>query len=407
MSKPDPAAQSGQSGHAAPASRNGPLHGVRVLDLTTVIMGPAATQMLGDLGADVIKVEQPGGDSMRNIGPFRHPKMGPLYLNVNRNKRGVLLDLKSAAGKAALLTMAAQVDVLVSNVRPQAMARLGLDYASVAKVNPRIVYCSAVGYGAGGPEAGKPVYDDLMQATSGVSGLFNAIDGAPRYAPFNVCDRVVGLHLVIAIIAALHHRQATGEGQEIEVPMFETMAQFILGDHMMGASFAPPEGPMAYKRLMSRTRGPYKTADGSLGVVVYTDAHWRAFSKLIGQPDLMERDPRFANQEARTQNAEAMGAFLAEQFAQRATAEWIALLDGIDIPCSRVNSVEDLLADAHLNAVGLFEEREHHTEGKLKVTRFPLNFGKSPASIRRLAPNIGEHTREVLAEFGIDPDAAG
>jgi crotonobetainyl-CoA:carnitine CoA-transferase CaiB-like acyl-CoA transferase len=383
----------------------GPLQDIRILDLTTVVMGPAATQILGDLGADIIKVEQPAGDSMRNIGPFRHLQMGPIYLQTNRNKRSVMLDLKTPDGRAALLALAQQVDVLVSNVRPQAMARLGLGYAEVAKLNPRIIYCSAVGYGAGGPQAGKPVYDDLMQATSGVSGLFNAIDGAPRYAPVNICDRIVGLHLVIAITSALHHRDVSGEGQEIEVPMFETMAQFVLADHMGGAAFVPPLGPMGYKRLLSRTRGPYPTADGNLGIVVYTDAHWRSFSKLIGQPDLMQRDARFVSQESRTQNAEAIGSFLAEQLQRRTTAEWIDLLDGIDIPASRVNSIEDLFNDPHLNAVKLFEEHEHPTEGTLKLARFPLKFSKSPAAIRRLAPNLGEHTDEVLREFGITPPA--
>jgi len=379
----------------------GPLTGLRVLDLTTVIMGPMATQMLGDMGADVIKVEVPTGDTMRNVGPFRHDKMGPIYLQCNRNKRSVVLDLKAPEGRAAVLKIASEVDIMVSNVRPQAMARLGLGYAQIAAVNPRIIYCSAVGYGAGGPQAGKPVYDDLMQATSGVSGLFNAIDGAPRYAPINICDRIVGLHLVIAITSALHHRHVSGEGQEIEVPMFETMAQFVVADHMGGAAFVPPLGKMGYGRLMSRIRGPYKTRDGHLGVVVYTDQHWRDFSKLIGQPDLMERDARFKNQESRTQHAEHMGAFLTEQLATRTTAEWIAILDGIDIPASRVNSLEDLFTDPHLDAVGLWQEREHHTEGKVKVARFPLKFAKTPADIRRLAPNLGEHTAEVLAEYGL------
>jgi len=234
----------------------GPLAGVRILDLTTVVMGPFATQILGDLGADVIKVESQTGDSLRFIGPFRNPGMGPLFLQANRNKRSVVLDLKSERGREALLRLASAVDVFVYNVRPQAMQRLGLDYATISAVNPGVIFCGAVGYGSDGPDAGKAVYDDLMQAGAGIAGLFQQVDGAPRYAPVNICDRVVGLYLAIAILGALHHRQRTGEGQEIEVPMLETMAQFVLADHMGGGAFVPPLGDMGYKRLLSRTRGP-------------------------------------------------------------------------------------------------------------------------------------------------------
>lgn len=377
----------------------GPLAGVKVLDLTTVVMGPAATQILGDLGADVIKVENPGGDIMRAIGPVRHEGMGPLFLQFNRNKRSVLLDLKTEDGRAALLALAAQTDVLVSNIRPQALQRLGLDYDTLSALNPRIIFCTAVGYGTDGPGAGKAVYDDLMQAASGISGLFRAVDGAPRYAPVNLCDRVVGLYLTIAIQGALHHRLVTGEGQAVEVPMFETMAQFVLGDHIGGAAFVPPLGPMGYKRLLSRTRGPYRTKDGDLSLVVYTNTQWRAFSVLVGVPDLLDTDPRFLSQETRNQHAEDMGRFIASHLPARTNAEWIELLTRADIPVSPVNAIEDLFDDPHLQAVGLFEEREHPTEGRLKLTRFPVRFSKSPASIRRLAPNLGEHTQEVLAEL--------
>ncbi len=378
--------------------RHGPLHGVRILDLTTVIMGPAATQILGDLGADVIKVEQPAGDSMRNIGPFRHDGMGPMYLQANRNKRSVMLNLKDAADRATLLEVASGVDVVVTNVRPQAMQRLGLDYAALTAVNPSVIYCAAVGYGAGGPDAGKAVYDDLMQAASGISGLFRAVDGAPKYAPINICDRVVGLYLVIAITSALHHRQATGEGQEIEVPMFETMAQFVLADHMGGGAFVPPIGNMGYKRLLSRIRGPYATLDGHLSLVVYTDKHWRAFSDMVGLPGLLDSDPRFSHQEARTQHAEDMGRFIEAQLPRFTNAEWITKLEAADIPVSPVNSIEDLFTDPHLNAVGLFSDMVHPTEGVLKVARFPVKFSRSPATIRRLAPTKGADTEAVIAE---------
>jgi crotonobetainyl-CoA:carnitine CoA-transferase CaiB-like acyl-CoA transferase len=380
---------------AEPAS--GPLSGVRVLDLTTVVMGPSATQILGDLGADVIKIENQAGDSMRWIGPWRHAGMGPLFLQANRNKRSLVVDLKTPEGKQAALDLARQADVLVSNVRPQGLARLGLDYESLCGVNPSLIYCAAVGYGSGGPNAGRAVYDDLMQAASGIAGLFGAVDGAPRYAPINICDRVVGLYVVIAVTAALRHKAVTGAGQMIEVPMFETMAQFVLADHIGGGAFVPPAGGMGYKRLLSRTRGPYATADGHLSLVVYTDKHWRAFSALVGCPGLLDEDARFASQESRTQHAEAVGAFLASQLMARGNADWLETLHGVDIPACPVNAIEDLFTDPHLRAVGLFEEMEHPTEGSLTTTRFPVRFGATPASVRRLAPNLGEHNNEILA----------
>jgi crotonobetainyl-CoA:carnitine CoA-transferase CaiB-like acyl-CoA transferase len=369
----------------------GPLAGTRVLDLTSVVMGPSATQILGDLGADVIKIEPPQGDSMRWIGPSRHENMGPLFLQANRNKRSIVLDLKSSEGRAALLELAADADVFISNVRPAAMERLGLGYAALCAVNPAIIYCSAVGYGEGGPGAGRAVYDDLMQAAAGISGLFDQIDGAPRYAPVNICDRTVGLYLVIAVQAALLHRVSTGEGQTIEVPMFETMAQHVLADHSGGRAFAPPIGDAGYKRLMSRTRGPYATSDGHIAIVVYTDKHWQGFARIIAAPDLLTPGSIFFNQETRAVNSQAVGSFLESHLLERSTAEWMDLLSAEDIPVCAVNSIDDLYDDPHLAAVGLFSEVEHPTEGSLMMARFPVRFSRSPATIRRPAPNLGEH----------------
>jgi len=381
-----------------PIPASGPLSGVRVLDLTTVVMGPSATQLLGDLGADVVKIESPWGDTMRLIGPFRHPGMGPLFLQANRNKRSVVLDLKTPAGRQAALALALRADVLVSNVRPQGLQRLGLDYENVRQTNPRIIYCAAVGYGSGGPDAGKAVYDDLMQAASGIAGLFGKVDGAPRYAPVNICDRIVGLYVSNAVTAALYHRSVTGQGQSIEVPMFETMTQFVLADHMGGGAFVPPEGEMGYRRLLSRTRGPYPTADGYLSLVVYTDKHWRAFTALIGCPDLLDTEPPFKSQESRTRHAETVGHFLSQQLPRRTNAEWLEALHAIDIPACPVNAIEALFQDPHLTAVDFFQTMEHPTEGPVTVCRFPIQFSESPASVRRLAPNLGEHNAEVLGE---------
>jgi crotonobetainyl-CoA:carnitine CoA-transferase CaiB-like acyl-CoA transferase len=341
---------------------------------------------------------------MRWIGPWRSAGMGPLYLQANRNKRSLVLDLKAATDKARACALTERADVLVSNVRPQGLQRLGLDYEQVRALNPRIIYCAAVGYGAGGPDSGKAVYDDLMQAASGIAGLFRAVDGAPRYAPVNLCDRVVGLYVANAVTAALYHREKTGQGQLIEVPMFETMTQFVLSDHMGGGAFVPPEGAMGYKRLLSRTRGPYATRDGHLSLVVYTDKHWRAFTALVGCPHLLATDARFQSQESRTRYAEDVGGFLAEHLPARSNREWLDLLHAIDIPACPVNAVEDLFEDPHLKAVGFFEEREHPTEGLLKVCRFPVRFSASPASVQRLAPRLGEHNEEI---FGPIPKANG
>jgi crotonobetainyl-CoA:carnitine CoA-transferase CaiB-like acyl-CoA transferase len=395
-----PSSLGGATWGQAAGSATGPLGGVRVLDLTTVVMGPSATQLLGDLGAEVIKIEARGGDSMRWVGPWRHAGMGPLFLQANRNKRSVMLDLKSPADMACALDLARSADVMVSNVRPMGLKRLGLGYEELSTLNPRIIYCAAVGYGSGGPEAGKPVYDDLMQAAAGIAGLFAAVDGTPRYAPINICDRVVGLYVVNAVLSALYHREKSGQGQLIEVPMFETMAQFVLADHLGGAAFVPALGELGYKRLLSRTRGPYQTLDGHLSLVVYTDRHWRSFSAMVGLPHLVETDARFASQESRTQHAEAIGEFLATHLRTRTSREWIALLEANDIPVSPVNSLDDLLRNPHLRAVDFFEKLEHPTEGTVLNCRFPIRFSRSAPELRRLAPNLAEHNAEIFSSPG-------
>jgi len=374
----------------------GPLHGVRILDLTTVVMGPFATQILGDLGADVIKVESPAGDSMRKVGPFRHAGMGPLFLQANRNKRSIVLDLKKPADKEALLALVPDADVLVYNIRPQAMRRLGLDYEALSAINPRLIVCGAFGFGEGGPYAGRPAYDDILQAAAGISSLLQRVNGVPSYAPVNICDRTVGMYLATSLIAALFHRERSGEGQSIELPMFETMAQFVVNDHIGGAAFEPPIGPTGYTRLLSKQRGPYPTRDGHLCVVVYTDDHWRKFGAMIGMPDLLTRDPRFKDLPTRTIHSEDMGAFLAAHMPQKTSQDWLALFEAADIPASNVNSIDDLFRDPHLNAVGFWEAHEHPSEGRMRVARFPGTWSKTQPDIRRLAPNLGEHNAEVL-----------
>lgn len=377
----------------------GPLAGTRILDLTTVVMGPFATQILGDLGADVIKVEAPGGDSMRKVGPFVHPGMGPLYLQANRNKRSIVLDLKDEVDKRVLLDLVKEVDILVYNIRPPALRRLGLDYDTLSKIHPGLIMCGAFGFGEDGPYAGRPAYDDILQAASGISSLLQRVNGVPSYAPINICDRTVGLYLAVTLSSALVHKERTGEGQSIELPMFETMVQFVMGDHIGGELFRPSQGETGYQRLLSTQRGPYPTRDGHLCVVVYTDAHWRKFSAMIGVPDLVANDPRFASLQERTVRSEEMGAFLAATLPSKSTAEWLALFDQADIPASPVNSIDDLFEDPHLKAVGFWQEIEHPTEGTVRVTQPAGKWSRTQPEVRRVAPRLGEHTGEVIAEL--------
>ena len=292
----------------------GPLQGIKVIDMTTVLMGPYATQMLGDYGADVIKVESLDGDVTRLIGPTRHPGMGPVFLNTNRNKRSICLDLKKPAGREAVLRLIEQADVLIYNVRPQAMARLDLGYDVVSKRNPRLVYAGVFGFGQDGPYAAKPAYDDLIQGATGLPALMaQTSDGMPRYVPNALVDRIVGLTAVGAICASLVHRDRTGRGQRVDIPMFETMAGFVLGDHMGGLTYEPPLDKGGYARHLSRDRRPYKTADGYICVIVYNDKQWESFFKATGRDDL-RADPRFATFAGRAVNIDAVYGELARIF---------------------------------------------------------------------------------------------
>jgi crotonobetainyl-CoA:carnitine CoA-transferase CaiB-like acyl-CoA transferase len=385
----------------------GPLAGIRILDLTSVILGPYATQILADFGADVIKVESPAGDIMRHVGPMRNKGMGHIYLNLNRNKRSVALDLKTAAARDALRKLAATADVFVTNVRPAAMARLGLGYEDIRAVSPRIVYASATGFGARGRYAGKPAYDDLIQGLSGIAAIApDAWGGEPQYMPIAIADRTTGLYLANAISAALFHRERTGQGQAIEIPMFEVFAEYLLGDHLSGLTFDPPEGPQYYPRLVSKHRKPYATKDGYVCVLVYTDLHWRNFFKAISREDLLT-DPRFSTHGGRADNIDDVYAFVADTLKTRTTAEWLDLLEKADIPAAPLHDIASLLDDPHLNDAGFFRIVDHPTEGPLRMTDVPGTWSKSPPAVRSLPPNLGEHTTQILREAGLsDADIA-
>jgi len=376
------------------------LNGIRVLDLTAYLLGPFATQILGDMGADIIKVESHEGDIVRGIGPTRSPGMGGVFQQNNRNKRSIVLDLKQPAGRDALLRLATTADVFVYNVRPAAMARLGLSYEAMAAVNPGIVYVGAVGFGQDGPYAARPALDDLMQGMSGIAGLYaRASGGEPRYIPMAMADRYTGTVLVNAILGALVHKLRTGQGQALEVPMFESLAQGVLGDHLMGHSFDPPLGPPGYPRHLSRDRRPFRTLDGWLCAFLISDGQWRAVLERLGQPELMQ-DPRFASLQARTEHSREVYAWLDATFRTRSTEQWLALLGEADVPAGPLHTLESLLEDPHLKAVGFFQRLEHPTEGTLVTLRPPSRWSRTPPEVRLPPPNLGEHSAELLAQAG-------
>jgi crotonobetainyl-CoA:carnitine CoA-transferase CaiB-like acyl-CoA transferase len=378
----------------------GPLGGITVLDLTSVLMGPYATQIIADMGADIIKVESPEGDIVRQIGPGRTPGMGGMFLNANRGKRSIAIDLKNPDGREALLRLAKKADALVYNVRPQAMARLGLDYETIAAVNPRIVYVGVFGYGQCGPYASKPAYDDLIQGASTIPTLIaTAGDGTPRYVPITMADRVVGLMAVNAILGGLMHQQRTGVGQRIDVPMFESMTDFVLIDHLGGLTYDPPLDDGGYARLLSRYRRPYQTRDGYICVLIYNDKQWHSFFKHIGRPEFLEQ-PRFANHAARHKHINEIYEEVGRIFRGRTTAEWRELLERADIPVMPMHTLETILDDPHLCAVDFFRTVEHPVEGRIRQMRVPSTWSVTQPEPGCPAPTLGQHGIDILSEAG-------
>jgi crotonobetainyl-CoA:carnitine CoA-transferase CaiB-like acyl-CoA transferase len=390
---------------------SGALAGVRVIDMTTIGMGPWATQMLGDMGADVIKVESADGDIFRHVTPQLHPGMSHAHLNFNRNKRSVVLDLKADAGRAAMLRLLAGADVFVSNVRPDALKRLGLDYASLKPAHPRLIYCGCYGFSEAGPYAGRASVDDVIQAACGLAWFQGATGGKtgadvePRYVNTAVADKVCSLFVSNAIGMALYARERSGVGQAIEVPMFECMVSFVLPEHLAGLTFEPAQGPAGYSRLLDAFRKPFRTRDGYMGVVPYNDLQWRRFFELAGRPELAG-DARFRTQTERSRHFTELYSMVEETLSHKTTAEWVLLLRQADIPFAPVNSVADLIADPHLNAIGFWHQVDHPTEGRLRMPGIPVSYSATPGSIRRHAPGIGEHTEEILRESRQDTPGA-
>ena len=385
---------------------SGPLTGIRVLDLTTVVMGPYACQLLGDYGADVIKVEAPDGDVMRLSGPMRHPGMGHLYLSTNRSKRSISIDLKNASGRTVLLKLAETADILVYNIRPNAMSRLGLSYEDLRRINPRIIYVGAFGFSQRGPYAARPAYDDLIQGMSGLPWLsLQAGSSEPRYAPMILADRVVGLQVALAASSALQHRTRTGEGQRVDVPMYEGLLSIVMGEHLAGGAFEPSLGEVGYQRSLAHNRRPHRTLDGYICTLVYNDKHWRSFFEVIDQPELFEKDLRFSSQGARLKHINEVYGYLAGVIATRTTADWLEALTAADIPAARMNSLDDILTDEHLAAIGFFRTSEHPTEGAIREISVPTEWSSAQPEISRHAPSLGEHTIDILAEAGFDQES--
>ena len=382
-------------------SAHGPLHGVRVLDLTTVVMGPWAAQQLGDMGADVIKIEPRGGDLVRFMMPGNHSAMSPLYLNFNRNKRSITLDLKSPRDKRILLKLAEASDVLISNVRPQAMRRLGLDYAALRQRNERLIYCGCYGYSEDGPYAGQAAVDDTIQAASGLAWLQGYCGDEPRYVNAIIADKVVGLYVAQSVAMALYARERTGRGQAIEIPMFEAMAAFVVPEHLFGLTFEPPEGRAGHERVLNPHRKPYRTKDGHIAVVPYNDQQWARFFEIVGAPEMI-RDPRYADVLSRSKHVEELYRFIEQKLRTRSTAEWRTAFTAAELPFALVNTFESLLDDPHLAATGFWRTVEHPTEGRIRMPGIPAKFSETPGSIRRHAPRIGEHNDEILRELEIE-----
>lgn len=377
-----------------------PLQGVRVIDLTSVVFGPLATQIMGDLGADVIKVESPEGDSTRYTGPSRSKDMSALFMGANRNKRSIVIDLKQARGRDLLWNLVDTADVFVHSMRPQKIEKLGFGFSSIHKRNKRVVYAGLHGYRNGGEYSGKPAYDDIIQGQSGIAALMVDVAGEPRYAPTIMADKTCALAAVYSIIAALYSREKSGVGEFVEVPMFETMAAFVLTEHLFGHTFVPPRGPLGYSRVLDPWRRPYQTSDGYICMMAYTDPQWAKFWVAVERPD-MASDGRFQTMASRSDNIGELYRIAGESLLHKTTADWLSVFERDEIPAARIASLSDVFNDPHLRSVDFFRFVDHPTEGPIVVTDQPARFGGRQAQFSRFQPKLGEHSVEVLREIGV------
>ncbi|MCV7150779.1 CaiB/BaiF CoA transferase family protein [Mycolicibacterium pyrenivorans] len=386
-----------------PEQSTGPLAGVRVVDLTAMVMGPYCTQIMADMGAEVIKIEPPQGDNTRYISVGPVSGMSGVFVNVNRGKRSVVLDLQEESGKAAMRALIERADVFIHSMRSKAVTKLGFSYADVAEINPSIIYTNCYGYGRRGPERDRPAYDDTIQAECGLPYVQKQLTGEADYVGTIIADKVAGLTALYATMMALFHRERTGEGQEVEVAMFETMASFMLVEHANGAMFDPPLGPAVYPRTVAPNRRPYRTKDGHIAVLIYNDKHWNAFIAAVQPPWASDL---YATLEMRAHQIDAVYGLVAETLAERTTDEWLELFGELEIPAAPLNTPDSLFDNPHLNAVGLFETVDT-PHGKVRFPGVPTWFSRTPGKVRGPAPELGADTATVLEELGLDPAAAG
>lgn len=379
------------------SNRTGPLADLVVVDLTAMVMGPYCTQIMADMGADVIKVEPPGGDNTRFVSQGPAPGMSGVFVNVNRGKRSIVLNLRSEDDQGVLRQLVASADVFIHSMRANAIAGLGFSYKDVAAINPAIVYCNCYGYGHGGPDRDRPAYDDTIQAECGLPAVQEMLTGEANFVGTIMADKVTGLTAAYATMMALFHRERTGEGQEVEVAMFETMASFMLVEHANGALFNPPTGPANYHRAVAPNRKPYQTKDGYISALVYNDKHWALFMEAVQPPWASEE---FATLEQRAQQINRVYGLLGETFLQRSTAEWLELLRELGIPAAPLNTPDALFDNEHLNAAGFFETVDSD-QGPVRFPGVPTWFSRTPGKVHGPAPGLGDHNSDILAELGI------
>ena len=377
----------------------GALEGIKILDLTSVGFGPYACQILGDYGAEVIKIEAPEGDITRGIAPFKNKGMGHFFINANRNKRSLILDLKNKKGKATFFKLVEKSDVVMTSIRPAAMERLGIGFRACKQINPSLIYVALVGFGQLGPYAKRPAYDDIIQGVSGMAAMQGGREGDPTFVNASVCDKICSQIAAHATLAALFARTKSGTGQLVEVPMFESMVGFNLVEHQSGMTFDPPLGSTGYERSMVKYRRPYATRNGFVCALPYTTKHWQSFFSIMQREDMLN-DPRVLDPKVRSEKIGELYELVSDLVADWDTEDLLKALEEGDIPHGEATQLYDLKNDDHLEAIGFFQTHEHPTEGTIKLTSPPVKLSETPTNIRRLPPLLGEHSSEILKEVG-------
>jgi len=376
-----------------------PLEGIRIIDASSILMVPYCTRLLADMGAEIIKVETLNGDNTRYIGPSVNKGMGAVFLNINRNKKSICIDLKSAEGRLIIYKLIKISDVFVSNIRKASLNKIKLRHSDFKKLNPKIITANAVGFSSEGPYAGLPAFDDTIQAISGMAAYQGVYSSQPSYTSGATADKVTGIMLGMSILGALFNREKNGTGAEIEVPMMETMVDFTLVEHLYGFNFIPPKAPPVYPRQSSPNRKPYKTKDGFVAVLPYSDEQWLRFFKLVGKEEIL-KDTRFSTLKSRNENIDLLYQMLSNELTKKETDYWLEALKKSDIPAAKVNFPEEIFKDKHLQETNFFRETNHPSEGNLLHPKFPVKFENTNNDETLHAPNLGENTKEILIDLG-------